>query len=71
MKIILNDYEVKDIAKMFRESTDLTQKEFAKTVNRSKDSIKKIESGQRNVYLHTLLEWADIHNIIITMENKK
>ena len=49
MKIILNDYEPKDIAKMIRESTDLSQKEFAKTVNRSEHSIKKIETGQRNM----------------------
>ena len=70
MKIILNDYEPKDIAKMIRESTDLSQKEFAKTVNRSEHSIKKIETGQRNIYLHTLLEWAKIHNIKIILEKK-
>ena len=64
MKIILNKYETKDITKILREWTELTQQEFAETVNRSKDSIKKIEVGQRNIYLHTLIEWANIHGIL-------
>lgn len=70
MKAILNDYEVKDIVKMLREWTGETQEGFAKRVNRSYASIRKIESGERNIYLHTLLEWADIFGIKITMEKK-
>jgi len=70
MKAVLNDYEVKDIAKMIREWTDNTQESFAPTVNRSYASIRKIEIGERNLYLHTLLEWAKIHKIKITMEKE-
>ena len=70
MKAVLNDYDVKDIARMIREWTDNTQEGFANSVKRSYNSIRKIETGERNLYLHTLLEWAKIHNIKITMEKK-
>ncbi len=70
MKAIINDYEDKDIARLMREWTELTQKDFAASVFRSLDSIKKIETGQRNLYLHTFLEWVNKHNIKITIEKK-
>lgn len=70
MKLILNDYKPNEIVKILREWTELSQEDFAKSVYRSKDSIKKIEIGQRNVYLHTFIEWAKIHNVKITMEKK-
>lgn len=70
MKIIANDYEAKDIIKIIREWTELTQKDFAKSINRTRDSIQKLESGKRGYNINTLLAIAKKHNIIITIEKK-
>lgn len=70
MKIIANDYEPKDIIRIIREWTELTQKDFAKSINRTRDGIQKIESGKRGYNITTLLEIAKKHNIIITIEKK-
>lgn len=68
MKIIANEYEVKDIMKIIRESTGLTQKEFGKTLNRSRDSINNIENGRNKIYFNTLMEIAEKHGFKITIE---
>ena len=70
MKITANDYEPKDIIKIIREWTELTQKDFAKTINRTRDSIQKIESGKRGYSMSTLLDIAEKHNLTITIEKK-
>ena len=71
MKIIANDYEARDIMKIIREWTELSQKDFGKTINRSRDSINNIENGRNRVYFNTLLEIAKKHNIQIIIEKKK
>jgi len=70
MKITANNYEPKDIIRIIREWTELTQKDFAKSINRSRDSIQKIESGKRGYNISTLLQIANIYNITITIEKK-
>ena len=70
MKIIANDYEAKDIIKIIREWTELTQKDFAETINRTRNSIQKLESGERGYTMATLLDIAKKHNITITIEKK-
>ena len=57
-----------DIVLLIREWSEETQKEFAKTVNKSYSSITKIETGERNIYLHTFLEWCKINGIKVIME---
>ncbi len=71
MKINVIDYEAKDILKIIREWTGLTQKEFAKTLNRSRDSINNIENGRNRIYFDTLIEIAKTHNLKITIEKNK
>ena len=70
LKIIANDYEPKDIIKIMREWTELTQEEFAKSINRTRDGIQKIETGKRGYYINILLAIANKHNITITIEKK-
>ena len=70
MKIIANDYEPKDIIRIIREWTELTQSDFAKSINRTRDGIQKIESGKRGYNISTLLDIAKKHNITITIEKK-
>ena len=58
MKIIANEYETKEIMKIIREWTGLTQRDFGKSLNRSRDSINNIENGRNKVYFDTLMEIA-------------
>ena len=69
MKLTANDYEPKDIFKIIREWTGLTQEELAKELNRrSRHGIKNIEMGTNRFYFDTILEICKKHNITITFE---
>ena len=48
MKLNANDYSKGEIIKIIREWTNLTQKEFAKAVNKSKRTIEQYEAGTVN-----------------------
>lgn len=71
MKLIANNYEPNEVMRIIREWTGLTQKEFAKTLNRSRDSINNIENSRNKIYFNTLMEIAKKHDLIITIEKKK
>jgi len=71
MKIIANDYEPKDIIKIIREWSNQTQEEFGSTIHRSKHNIQSMELGRNNIYLHTLLEIAGKHDLIISIEKRQ
>lgn len=70
MKIIANDYDPKDIIKIIREWTELTQKDFGKSINRSQRGIQDYEAGRRCYNINTLLDIAKTHNLKITIEKK-
>ena len=70
MKIIANNYEPKDVIKFIRESTELTQEEFGKSINKSLRTIQDYESGRRRYNIETLLDIAKKHNLTITIEKK-
>ena len=70
MKMVINEHEAKDIIRVMREWTELTQDEFAKTIDRGREGIAKIEAGTRNCYLKTFLEIANKHGITVTLEKK-
>ena len=71
MKIVANDYTPKELAKLLRESTDLTQKEFGKSINRSERSIRSLESGERHFMVETLLTIAKTHNLKVIIEKEE
>ncbi len=71
LKLIANDYEPNEVMKIIREWTGLTQTEFAKTLNRSRDSINNLENNRNKIYFNTLMEIAKIHGLTITIEKKK
>lgn len=73
MKIKLNDYEAKDIIRIVREWTGLTQKEFGKSIGKSLRTIQDYESGRRRYYGETLKQICKVHkvNIIIEKESIK
>jgi len=71
MKAEITKLDPKDILLLIREWNEETQEEFAKSVHRSYSSITKMETGDRNIYLHTFLEWCKLKDIKVTMEKTK
>ena len=71
MRIIANNYRADEIFKFIREYTGKTQKEFGKSINRSKTAIQYYEYGQRNYDFELLLEIAKKENLNIIIESKK
>lgn len=70
MEFKANNYSPKDILKFIRQSTDLTQKEFAKMINKSEDWCQSNELGRSNYYFKDLLELANKNNIEIYIVKK-
>lgn len=70
MKIVANDYTAPEIFRILREWTELSQKEFGKTIHRSERGIQAFELGERNYSLQTLLQIANTHGITIIIEKK-
>jgi DNA-binding XRE family transcriptional regulator len=71
VKIIANDYEPKEIIRVIREWSELTQKEFGKTIHRSEKGIQAFELGTRNYDMRTLIQIAKVHGLKITIEKKE
>lgn len=63
MQMNCNGYKPKEIIRTLREWTDLTQSDFAKSIQRSKKTIEGYEYGTRNVSLYTFLKICKTHNI--------
>lgn len=71
MKLKLNDFESEDIIRIMREWTGKTQKEFAESIDYKENSISKMETARRNVYLHIFIKMANKNGINIYMEKNK
>ncbi len=72
MKLIANNYEPKEVFKIIREWSELTQEEFAKELGyKNYHTIKQIERGVNNFTFQTLMKIAKKHNLVITIEKKK
>ena len=65
MQIRINDFNQGDIMKIIREWTGLTQKEFAKELNKSKRTIEQYEAGKINYNIEFLLNISKKFNIEI------
>ena len=70
MKITANDFSEKDIIRILREWTGLTQREFGESIGKSEAVIQTYEQGIRNYSFKTLQKIAKIHGITITFEKK-
>lgn len=51
MKINALDYDSKELVKIIREWSELTQEEFAKKVNVSKGTVQNYEQGKKIIHL--------------------
>jgi len=70
MRMRANDYEPKEIIKIIREWTELTQNDFAKSIRRSRKTIEGYEYGKINVNLTVLLKICRAHDIEIIIQKK-
>ena len=70
MQMKANDYKPKEIIKIIREWTELTQYDFANSIRRSRKTIEGYEYGTINVSLATLLKICNAHDIEIIIKKK-
>jgi len=70
MKVNLRNYDGKEIIKFIREDTDLSQKDFAKSIGKSRSSIQDYEYGDTKFYFETFLEIIKQHGYDVIIEKK-
>ena len=70
MKLSTDKYAQNEILKFMREATNMTQKDFAKRINKSKDWVRKNEYGLTNYYFKDLIKIAKIHGFEIQVIKK-
>lgn len=70
MKINMLDYKPKESIKIFREWEELTQKDFAKLIGKTKRTIQSYEQGENNYNIITFLKIAKTCGYEVTVEKK-
>ncbi len=71
MEIKANNYKANEILRFIRQNTNLTQKNFAKTINKSEDWEYSNECGRGRYYFSDLLDIIDKHDLEIIIKDKK
>lgn len=70
MKVNTEKYKQNEIIRFMREATNLSQKDFAKSINKSTDWVRKNEYGLTNFYFKDIVKIAEIHGFEITITKK-
>ncbi len=70
MEFKANDYKPNEILRFMREATNLTQEEFAKKINKSRDWQQSNEYGRTNYYFKDLIDLANKFNFEIKIIKK-
>ena len=70
MEINATKYKGKDILKFIRENSNMTQKEFAKTINKTRDWQASNETGRSRYFIDDLIEIAKANNLDIIIKDK-
>lgn len=70
MKLNITDYEPKDLIRIIREWTELTQKEFGRSIGKAERTIQDYEAGKSRYYIDTLYKIAEVHNVKIIISKK-
>lgn len=68
MEIKCNNFKTKDIIRIMRDSTNKTQTEFARSIQKSRSWAAKAERDEINISLNDFLKLAKINNIEIIMK---
>lgn len=71
MKINATDYRANEVIKIVREWTGLSQEEFGKNINRTKNAIQFYEYGQRNYDFELLQKICKLYNLEIIIKTKE
>lgn len=71
MKFVANNYEPNEIIKIIREYTELTQKDFANKIHKSKDTVQSYELGRNKMSLDTFIDIAKQFDLEIVITKKK
>lgn len=71
MKLNASDYTKGEIMKILRQWTNLTQKNFASKMGKSKRTIEQYEAGAVNYNIEFLKKISKEFNIEITFSKKK
>ena len=71
MEIKANKYKANEILKFIRQNTNLTQKEFAKKINKSEDWQYSNESGRSRYFFSDIIEIANAYNLEIIIKDKE
>jgi len=71
MKLNASDYSKGEIMKILRQWTNLTQKDFASEMGKSKRTIEQYEAGTVNYNIEFLKKLSDKFHIEITFTKKK
>ena len=71
MEIKANKYKANEILKFIRQNTNLTQKEFAKRINKSEDWQYSNEAGRSRYFFSDILEIANKYDLEIIIKDKE
>ena len=71
MEIKANKYKGKDILKFIRQNSNMTQKEFAESINKTRDWQASNEIGRSRYFIDDLIEIANIHNLEIIIKDRE
>lgn len=70
MEINASKYKGKEILKFIRENTNLTQKEFAENINKTRDWQASNEIGRCRYSVDDLIKIANKYNLEIIIKDK-
>lgn len=71
MKFSIRDYDSKDVIRFIREYTGLTQREFAKCINKSYDWVQSVELGRLNYKFEDLITICNLFDLNIIIESNE
>lgn len=72
MKFEANKYDAKDIIRIIRDWTDLTQEEFGESLGKKGRSwARNIENGYTRIYFEDFLKIIKMYDITVTIEKKQ
>lgn len=71
MEIKANDYKANEVLRFIRQNTNKTQKDFAKSINKSEDWEYSNECGRSRYYFNDLIDIANKYNLDIIIKERK
>ena len=71
MEIKANKYKANEVLKFIRQNTNLTQKEFARRINKSEDWQYSNESGRSRYFFNDVIDIANTYDLEIIIKDKE